>query len=121
MKEVKWSQARREFQRGATYTALAEKYGVSVSTVSRRARLEGWGKRGQSPGSGCTIAQVSERLLEAAEAALLCDDGTMSIRDMKELAALVRELTALREAEARGGECGAVRVVLEGETRRWGS
>lgn len=119
MKEVKWSQARREYERGATYTALAEKYGVSIATVSRRARLEGWGKRGQMRVGGGTIALVAERLLAAAETALLSDEGTMTIREMKELAGLVRELTALRDAEERGDDSGTVRVVLEGETERW--
>ena len=67
MKEVKWSQARREYNRGATFAALGRKYGVSAATVSRRARLEGWGKRGEKCGSSGTIEQVAQQLLEAAE------------------------------------------------------
>ena len=35
---VPWEQVRRDYEQGATCQLLAERYGVSTSTVSRRAR-----------------------------------------------------------------------------------
>lgn len=122
MKELKWSQMRREHEQGATFAELAEKYGTSVSSLSRRARLEGWGRRGSVSRPGENTAEiVADRLLEFARQTLPDGENAMSVKEMKELAGLVRELLALREAAGRmdGRESAGVRVVLEGETERW--
>ena len=119
MREIPWSRMKREYEAGETQTALAERYGVSVSTVSRRARLENWGRRGSADKAVETLEQVSARLLDAARTALLCDTGEMSIREMKDLAALVREVQAMRDAQRGRDEGETVRVVLEGEAEKW--
>ena len=125
VKELKWSQMRREYERGDTFAVLAERYGTSTSSLSRRARLEGWGRRGcacSEPGARGMDA-VTQQLWEAAQQTLSGECGTMSVKEMTEMAGLVRELMALRTAAAAAeqGACGtpAVRVVLEGEAEKW--
>ena len=52
----------------------------------------------------------------------LCGDcGAMSVKEMKEMAGLVRELMALRTAlaEQNGERVPAVRVVLADELEKW--
>lgn len=41
---IVWAQARHEWERGATATAIATRLKVPVSTVTRRAKREGWTK-----------------------------------------------------------------------------
>ena len=123
MKDLKWSQMRREYEQGATFAALAEQHGTSVSTLSRRARLEGWGRRGckrNEPGLR-SMATVTQQLLESAQQTLGGDCGAMSVKEMKEMAGLVRELMALRTAlaEQNGERVPAVRVVLADELEKW--
>ncbi len=124
MKQLKWSQMRREHEQGATFAQLAEQYGTSVSTLSRRARLEGWGRRGsvsREPGTG-SLETVTERLLARAQETLGGEESSLSVKEMKELAGLVRELLALREAVAQQttqGQAPGVRVILEGDVEKW--
>ncbi len=125
MKDIPWSRLRREYEHGATYTALAEKYGTSPSSVSRRARMEGWGRRGSAPDpirTGESMERLTEQLLEAAQRTLSGEMDNLSVKEMKELAGLVREILALRSAARGERDDGAqtVRVVLEGETEQWG-
>ena len=119
MKSVPWSRMRKEYEGGETQAVLAERYGVSVSSVSRRARLENWGRRGSVMGRGGTMEEVSQMLLNAARTTLLCPQSELSVRDMKDLAALVREVQAMRDAQRGRDEGETVRVVLEGEVEEW--
>jgi DNA-binding MurR/RpiR family transcriptional regulator len=124
MKQFKWSQMRREHEQGATFAQLAEQYGTSVSTLSRRARLEGWGRRGSArrEAEADSLETVTERLLAQAQETLGSEESSLSVKEMKELAGLVRELLALREAVAQHtsqGQSPGVRVVLEGDVEKW--
>lgn len=123
VKTVQWSRLRREYEQGATYQKLAEKYGVSTASVGRRSKAENWGKRG-SARRELTVeqaaAQVAQRLLTAANQTLEDDSASLSVKEMKELAGLVREALALRQlSDGAGSGAGAVRVVLEGDVERW--
>lgn len=115
-----WEQLRQEYEReGLTYQELAQRYGVSTSTVSRRARADGWGRRG---GSRRRIEEVSGQLLAVVEEALAGRSDPLSVRELKDLTALLREMLALRELaqKEKGGE-ETVHVVLEGPLEDWGS
>ena len=105
VKTVNWAAIRCERELGATFRALAEKHGLSVATLYRRARMEGWGERN------------SRAMLETLED----ENVTLTIRDMKDLAALTRELLALEDAAHKSDETGApeVRLVLADEVERW--
>ena len=120
--DIPWQQMRRDYEKGTTYRQLAERYGVSSSTIGRRCRAEGWTRSGDRRLERC-VEQVSLRLMEAVEE-LLGGEETLNTRELKDLTALTRELEALRQTVRQqqadhGGE--GVRVVLEGPLEEWGS
>jgi len=120
--DIPWQQMRRDYEKGATYRQLAERYGVSSSTIGRRCRLENWTRGGDRRLERC-VEQVSLRLLEAVEE-LLGGEEALNTRELKDLTALTRDLEALRQTVRQqqsdhGGE--GVRVVLEGPLEEWGS
>ncbi len=121
MTEPKWSQMRQEYEHGVTYAKLAEIYGTSQSTISRRARVEGWGRRGCAAGTarpGC-LEQVTEQLMEVASRTLAQQEEPLSIKEMRDMAALIRELTALQTTEKEPQASPTVRVTLEGDVEKW--
>ena len=123
VKPVQWSRLRHEYERGATYRELAEQYGVSAAAVGRRSKAENWGRRGSAQRE-LTVeqaaAQVAQRLLAAANQTLEDDSAPLSVKEIKDLAGLVREALALRQLSGREEpDAGTVRVVLEGEVERW--
>ena len=116
---VPWEQLRWEYeQENATYQVLAERYGVSVSTISRRARAEEWSRRSST--DRC-LAAVTRQLMGAVEETLTDRSAPVSVRELKDLTALVRELLTLQElAEGPKEQDEGLRVVLEGEAESWG-
>ena len=116
---VPWEQMRREYEEeNATYRVLAERYGVSASTISRRARAEAWGKG--SSADRC-LAAVTRQLIGAVEETLTDRSAPVSVRELKDLTALVRELLTLQElAEGPQEQDEGLHVVLEGEAEKWG-
>ena len=118
VKTVNWAAIRCERELGATFRALAEKHGLSVATLYRRARMEGWGERNSRAED---TAEVVSRLRLAMLETLEDENVTLTIRDMKDLAALTRELLALEDAAHKSDETGApeVRLVLADEVERW--
>ena len=115
---VPWEQVRRDYEQGASCRTLSERYGVSVSTVSRRARAEEWGK--DNSARRC-FAAVTRQLMGAVEETLTDRSAPVSVRELKDLTALVRELLTLQElAEGERQEDEGLRVVLEGEAESWG-
>ena len=122
MKDVKWSQIRRDYEHGDTFRKLAQIYGVSQSTISRRAQLEGWGRRGSAMGKLCcgSLERVAAQLAQKAGQMMEQQEETMSVKELRDMAALVRELTALQAAERESGSgASTVRVMLEGDVEKW--
>lgn len=115
---VPWEQVRRDYEQGATCQLLAERYGVSTSTVSRRAKAEEWSR--QNSTERC-LAAVTRQLMGAVEETLTDRSAPVSVRELKDLTALVRELLTLQElADGEQAQAETLRVVLEGEAEQWG-
>ena len=117
---VPWEQVRRDYeQEGATDQVLSERYGVSTSTISRRARAEAWDRNNSA---GRCLAAVTRQLMGAVEETLTDRSAPVSVRELKDLTALVRELLTLQElAEGPQAQDESLRVVLEGEAESWGA
>ena len=120
-----WQHMRRRYERGETYGKLAGEYGVSVSAICRRSRAEGWGRRGSAGGESMTgqcLAELTQQMLCAARETLRQGEGCVSVKEMRDLTALVRELLALQrmareEQDADREDC--VRVVLDRQVEDW--
>jgi uncharacterized protein YjcR len=124
MKDIKWSQLRRDYEHGATYAQLAQLYGASPATICRRARLEGWGRRGSTAGTarpGC-LEKVTGQLVEVAGRMMEQQEESMSVKELRDMAALVRELAALQAAQRQqeeGSSVPSICVRLEGDVEKW--
>lgn len=111
-REIPWEEMQLLWQQGTTYQQLAQRYGVSTSTIGKRARREDWrsGKQVREQLKNMTLClrrQVEQRMQEE-----------LGTRELRELSAVLRELMNLqRELEERQPE--SVRVLLEGETEEW--
>ena len=120
VKDIPWRQIRRDYEAGVTYRQLAEQYGVPTSTLGRRGRAEGWRRR-DPDWLERYVEEVAARLLTAAEE-LLHSPQPLTLRELKDLTALLRELDSLRQTVRQQDSAAdeQVRVVLEGELARWG-
>jgi|GEM_PF-4758809 len=49
---IDWATVRAEFERGTTFRALAERHGVSIGTLHKRAKGEGWARRRRARAGG---------------------------------------------------------------------
>ena len=139
--KIPWERLRDAYEKGADPCALAQQYGVSCSTVRRHIRAEGWtasckphaitftkgdpsrppaGKKPPEQSVLPQLHQAARRLQEAAAALLAAAEGgdEVSIRDVQDLAALLRELTNLALSLDESGP-GLVRVVLEPPLEDW--
>lgn len=121
-KEIPWQELRERYENGGqTYQSLSETYGVSVDSIGRRSRTEGW-RRGRKNSAEECLRQVSLALRTAAEQAAQQAQG-MSPKELKEMTGVLRELLQLQqmlqgEKETADKSC-AVQVVLEGEVEQW--
>lgn len=112
-KRIPWEEVRGAYRSGATCRDLAEKYGIAPGTLYDRRRRERW----DAPDA--RLDALTERL-EALITSLLAapDAAAGSVKDVKELAALVKDLSALRRG--RGEETPAViRVELSEDVAPW--
>lgn len=125
LKTRDWMQIRQRYERGETYEQLAGEYGVSASAICRHSRAEGWGRRGSARGipvAGRCVEELTQQMLHVAQAALCRDDGTANVKEMRELAALVRELLTLQRMAREGEETPqqeCVRLVLDRQVEDW--
>lgn len=120
-----WQRIRQRYERGATYEELAREFGVSVSTIGRHRKAEGWEERGAARGKlmpGQCVEELAQEMMRAARAALAEGEGRTGVREMRDLVALVREVLTLqrmaREEQDTDRE-ERVRVVLERDVEDW--
>lgn len=113
-KEVPWDEVWQLRRQGASYRELAERYGVSVSTIGRQARADCWNRPGFAP-MNIRMREVAARLQTQVEQRM---QEELDTRELKELSAVLRELLRLQQ-ELQGSQEELVRVVLEGETEEW--
>ena len=143
-RKIPWEDIRAAYGEGVTRQALAQRYAVSYSALSRHIRTEGWTvapaetlsdkmpadpsapkkapARRRSPGKSVfpRLRQAARRLQQTAAVLLSAAENgdEVSIRDVKELAALLRELTALAHS-IESSQPEPVRVVLEPPLDEW--
>lgn len=124
--DVPWQEVRWRYERGeGTFRSLAGEYGVSRSTLERRAMQEHWGGRRRNTGerTGECLHSAVQQLLQCVEERLLQPEEPADVRTLKELTGVLRELMQLRrslaEEEQSAAAAPALRVVLEGEVEEW--
>lgn len=117
---VPWQEIRGRFARGETCAALAQCYGIAPSTVARHARQEQWQRAQGDSSSRHRMEQAVEKLQRAAEELLtrLQSGDADNVRQVKDLASLLRELAAL-EKSLEEDRPVAVRVVLSQPLDDW--
>ena len=128
--DVPWQEVRMRYERGeGTFRSLAREYGVSRTTLERRAMQEHWGGRRRNTGerTGQCLYSAAQQLLQCVEERLLQPEEPADVRTLKELTGVLRELMQLRRslaeeeqaAAAAAVEAPTLRVVLEGEVEEW--
>ena len=118
---IPWGEIREKYEAGGwSYTALGKEYGLSPSAVSKRARREQWKGAGQrtreDPVSRCLTAaarQLSSSVNETVQ------EGEVSVKELKDLTAMLRELVNLQEVLSQRQDGEEVRVVMEDDAEAW--
>ncbi len=119
-KSVPWQEVRRRYEQGEKCAALAREYGVSVSTVSRRARAEQWGGEATLAASRESMRRALRQLEQSAEVLLqrVQSEDAANAREIKDLAALLRDLAALEKSLGEDAPA-LIRVVLSEPLEDW--
>ena len=127
-KDIAWDELRRRYEAGeGSYRTLGAQYGVSPSCISQKAIAEGWNKparqeqrRGETAELWLTAA--SRQLAAAAQQTIRQKNSEeLSVKELKELAGVLKELMALQQTVSGKEEQQEKRIhlVLEGDIRRW--
>lgn len=101
-----WERIRQEYTGSAmSLRALAEQEDISLSTLEKRSRREGWQqmrKQRQLEQNSVRLEQVADKLLGSISRAL--DQGeNMDARDFKALSSAVKELGEIKEQLCSAG------------------
>lgn len=114
---IPWERIREQYEtEQGTRQELAERFGVAYSTLCRRAARENWQRRGQRETLRTAVRQLAGTAVRLARDAREEPD----VRTVKDLSAVLRELTALGRALEQEEERGeTVRVVLAEEVEPW--
>ena len=127
-KDIAWDALRRRYEAGeGSYRTLGAEYGVSSSCISQKSIAEGWSKperlkqrRGETGEPWLTAA--SRQLAAAAQQTIRQKNSEeLSVKELKELAGVLKELMALQQTVSGKEEQQEKRIhlVLEGDIRRW--
>ena len=119
-REIPWEEVRTAYRAGATFAALGRRYGVDPTTVAYHCRREGWEPPAPvRPVSPLPPEEMAVRL-EILTAALLADAdrGQVGVKDVKDLAALAKDLAALRRGQTADAPA-VIRVELSPEVEPW--
>ncbi|MBE6989312.1 MAG: hypothetical protein E7426_01020 [Ruminococcaceae bacterium] len=115
---IPWDRLRRDYESGVPEALLCARHGVSRSSLSRHRRAEGWAA--PSDPLAARLDRVAARLERASSALLAAAEsgGEVNLREIKDMAALLKELSALRRTAAEDAPA-RVRVVLAAELADW--
>ncbi len=120
---IPWAEIREKYEAGeGSYAALGRRYGVSEATVGNRARSENW--KGRSRGRASKKNAMEDCLASAAQQLRRSVEETMergenvSVKELKELTVMLRELMNLEQAVAEREKSGEeqqeqLRIVME--------
>ena len=112
-RSVPWAELRAAYRAGVGCKELSVRYGVPLTTLYSRRRRESW----DAPES--RLEDLTARLETLTGALLSAPEGdAVSVRDAKELAALVKDLTALRRGRSEDVP-GLIRVELSEDVAPW--
>ena len=108
-KRVNWSKIRAEYiGGGTTYRALAEKYGVSLNIVAKRATAEGWSKDRKE-----VSKKAAKKVIQKAAEAV-ADNATLAANIKRQgleiLAALFADFASIRATEHRESNQGVTDI-----------
>ena len=128
-KHIAWEELRRRYENGeGTYRSLGAEYGISASRISQKATQEGWSKKKKVPKRKRKetvqqwLSEAAQQLSQAAQGAVY-DGGKekLSVRELKELAGVLKELIQLQKTMAASDvpQQKRVRVVLDEEVEKW--
>jgi uncharacterized protein YjcR len=119
-RDIPWQEARSAFRAGATLADLGRRYGVDPTTVAYHCRREGWAADLPEAPAVLPRRDLIARL-EGLAASLLsaAERGEVgSVKDVKDLAALAKDLAALRRGQTADAPA-VIRVELSPEVEPW--
>ncbi len=117
---IPWAEIREKYEAGGeSYAALGRRYGVSGATVGSRARKEHWkgrrtGKRSEKSAMEDCLSSAAQQLRYSIEETMKSGEN-VSVKELKELTAMLRELMNLEEtvSEHEREGVGQLRIVME--------
>ena len=127
-KEVDWAALRRAYEAGeGSYRTLGEAFGISVARIAQVAKQEGWGGRRRRTAEDRETAQqwlceaAQDLCAEAREIIRLSRVDRPSVKELKEMAAVLKDLVSLQQSLEGGGEAqeNCLRIVMEDEVAKW--
>ncbi len=101
-----------------SYRALAQKYGVSMSAISKRAAEEKWRGHKNKAAPPPNVATLAGKLIEKADLAIEQLGGQVDAGKLKQLVASVKDLKEITKAmpggpDAQAGHDALVRAIRE--------
>lgn len=116
-RKIPWAEIREKYEAGeGSYAALGRRYGVSETTVGNRARRENWrGRRTGGTIDACLLS-AAQQLRRSVEETVQGGENA-SVKELKELTAMLRELMNLEQAVAEHEKAGEeqLRIVMEAD------
>ena len=122
---IPWAEIRREYEQGGTsYAGLGRRYGVCANTIGEHARRENWQGRSREEkkklsAEGWMTAAVRQ-LRRSIEESVKDGEG-VSVKEWKELTAMLRELLNLEQAisNREDAEENRLRIVMDEAADRY--
>lgn len=127
-KKYPWEEIREKYENGGwTYAALGRAYGLSAAKIGQKARQEEWkgasggGQRKKSMAACLSAAarQLSQAVTDTVRQG--GEEGSVSVKELKELTAMLRELVNLQQTleskEKDGTQC--IRIVMDEDAELW--
>lgn len=126
--EYPWEEIQAKYEGGGwTYAALGRAYGLTAARIGQKARQEGWkrpsgGGKPKKPMAACLAVAARQLSLAVAETVRQGgEDGSVSVKELKELTAMLRELVNLQQTleskEKDSAKC--IHIVMDEDAALW--
>lgn len=118
---IPWGEIREKYEAGeGSYAALGRRYGVSGAAVGNRARKENWKRsntgapRSEKNTMEDCLTSAAQQLRRSVAETVECGEN-VSVKELKELTAMLRELMNLEQAVTEREEEGEerLRIIME--------
>lgn len=123
--KIPWTEIRREYERGGTsYAGLGRRYGLSAYTIGNHARQENWQGRSREEKKKASVENwmtAAVRQLRRSIEKSAKDGEGVSVKEMKELTAMLRELLNLEQtlSDRESTEENRLRIVMDEAAERY--